>query len=252
MGGLGLRFGRSTTYVNGGPPAIEDDDLNDLQDRAVDFWSVVRGEDVYVSDHFVGNSINTTLWAQTTTGTAAVAATDDTGNAASGSVELTANGSSSAALASLKAGRSLNVASDFWVSLKARTAATAPYTGGGCEAILGLYGAGGDGLSAAIMAGVGVSGGGGGTSPNWCLAIGATGGSDIVYDLGVALDTSYHTFDIVSLSGAVTVYVDGTKKYTGTYGSSLAGTHLLLEASSSFHGSSCGLYVDRAALWFPG
>jgi hypothetical protein len=169
---------------------------NTLQDYLTRIWRIQRGADFAFKDHFLGSALGAN-WTSAVSGTGAVAVVGDVAGGGNGAAKLSATSGGGTESASITSQALAIGVRDFWVSSRFRFADFSDGT-----SLVGLYNTPGDGLNAAILRPDGHS--------TFQLSLGETSSTDTVYELGVTVDSNYHQFDIVRVSGLVAVYIDDT------------------------------------------
>lgn len=186
------RYSRATTYNQNGVPAIQADDLNALQDDDVDLWSAITGRDTLIDDEFTGDSLRRDLWLNETNG---ITFPDDSAAGADGAIQVSPTSDATTAfIQTQKLAIGLN---DFRLIARARiTALTA---------------------NSAVQIGINPLSGSNQfcfdaetTSPNWKLDVGG-----VATDLGVPYGAVYQLLEIRRESGFVSVWIDGSKRFSG-------------------------------------
>lgn len=202
---MGLEFPEVllTQYISGSLPRVHARDLNALQREQIRTWRALRGCDPLIDDDFCGDSINRGKWVNQANNPTIE---DDSANGAFGVAKL----DPSAASPRVMKTRPLVIGTkEFRISTRVKAALTGSVTNPGC--LVGLYN------DAAASKGIGfwIGADGPNLAPGdrnrWSAYLSNTGSALAYLDLdpGLAIDSSYHTLELIRTTRAVQMLYDG-------------------------------------------
>lgn len=191
-----------TSYIAGSLPRIHARDINALQREQIRTWKALRGCDPLIGDDFTGDSINRGIWVNQANNPTIE---DDAANGAFGVAKM----DPSAASPRLMKTRPIILGTNrFRISARVKAVLTGNVTNPGC--LIGLFQDGNNAKGIGMWIGADGPNLLPGDRDRWSAYMSNAGGATYLdMDPAIAIDTAYHTLELIRTDSAIQFLYDG-------------------------------------------